>query len=436
MNIKNCFKVFKFTVSQQMKGKAFKVSSTIILLSVFILVSLINIIPAFSDESNNENTETKQEISIDNLYFLDDANLNLNIENSLKTIYPNLNVTMSNESKESMIKNIENTNDKSVFAYIKKDNSSYSLDLYSPKNKELVNSNDANMLISTLSISIQNLIMTKEGLTPEQIAKVTTPITTNTYIAGEENSFTTLLKHMILPIIVCTLLFYIIYFYGYWVANSIVSEKTSRIMELLLTSTKPLELIVGKCVGMGVLAIGQFLIIIVTALASFYISGFFVTKFINSQAKMLDISLLLSGITVTDILWIIIFFVLGYTLYAIFNALAGATVSKLEDLNVALMPVSFISIISCYLAMFGLSSPDSLVGKIATYMPFSSPFFLPTLVFSENIAVSKILISVAILIATIILLVFFTSRVYSVVILQTGNRVTISDLFSIFKKNH
>lgn len=165
---------------------------------------------------------------------------------------------------------------------------------------------------------------------------------------------------MILPIIICMLLFYIIYFYGYWVANSIVAEK----------------------------------------IASFYISSFFVTKFINSQAKILDISLLLSEITAADILWIIIFFVLGYTLYAIFNALAGVTVSKLEDLNVALMPVSFIIIICCYLAMFGISSPDSLVGKIAT----------------------------------IILLVFLTSRVYSVVILQTGNRVTILDLFSIFKK--
>lgn len=144
-----------------MKEKAFKVSSTIILLSVFILVSLINIIPALSDEANNENTETKQEISIDNLYFLDDTNLNLNIENSLKSIYPNLKVTMSNESKESMIKNIENTNDKNVFAYIKKENSSYSLDLYSPKNKEIVTSHDANMLLSTLSMSIQNLIMSK-----------------------------------------------------------------------------------------------------------------------------------------------------------------------------------------------------------------------------------------------------------------------------------
>ncbi|MGL5243750.1 MAG: ABC transporter permease [Sarcina sp.] len=434
MNLKNCLKVFKFTIVQQIKGKAFKVSTTIILLSIFILVALGNIIPAImskSDNSAQEQKNTQNEIKITTAYYKNNTDLKVDISKNLKEMYPDLNIV---ESKDNITKTIEKVKDSSVLICVNQTNDSYSIDLYKPKSSELVSNKDADLLNASIAAMFKNKFLENNGLSPKQISMVDTPFQTHTYIAGEDNSFESIIITAILPTVVCILLFYIIYFYGYWVANSIVAEKTSRVMELLLTSTRPLELITGKCVGMGVLAIAQFISILIVAIISFKLSSLIVTSFINSSAHIFNISALFANINPMDMVCIIVYFILGYTLYSVLNALAGATVSKLEDLSIAIMPVSFISIIGFYLAMIGVSSPGSLLSKIALYVPFSSPFYLPTAILSENLAISQILISLAILIATIILLIFFTSRVYSVVILQTGNRVTISDLFHIFKK--
>ncbi|MPQ42961.1 ABC transporter permease [Clostridium tarantellae] len=433
MNIKNCFNVFKFTIMQQIKGKAFKISSTIILLGIFILVSLSNIIPAIMEKPNTASTEAK-EFSINTLYYEDNTNLHVDISKSLNKIYPNLKVITSEKPKEELIRDLEKTNESMVLISVNKTDASYSIELYKPKSSEAVSNKECDVLLSDISLLLKNEFLSNNGLSANEIAMVNTPFQTHTYVAGENTSFESIVATTLLPTIICILLFYVIYFYGYWVANSIVAEKTSRVMELLLTSTKPLELIVGKCVGMGVLAIAQFISILIVALVSFKVSELIVIKFIDSSASIFKISSLFANISGMDILWIIIFFIFGYALYSILNALAGATVSKLEDLNIAIMPVSFISIIGFYLAIIGVSTPNSIISKIALYMPFSSPFYLPTIVLTENLAISKILLSLAILIATIIILIFFTSRVYSVVILQTGNRVTISDLFNIFKK--
>ncbi len=199
-------------------------------------------------------------------------------------------------------------------------------------------------------------------------------------------------------------------------------------MELLLTSTKPMELVVGKCVGMGFLAITQFASILLTAYISFVGSGAIVKKFIDTSANIFDISAVLGKIPVIQVVLIILFFILGYVLYAIINALVGATISKLEDLNTAIMPVSFISIIGFYLAYAAIMSPESVIGTIATYVPFS----IPSMILSETIGIVQMGVSLLILIATIVVLTLFTARVYSVVILHTGNRLKIKDLFTIF----
>jgi len=434
MSMDNFWKVTKFTVAQQVKGKAFKISTTIILIAVLILTSLVNFIPAIfgKDDDSKEATNGSKEIGIETAYYMDDSDLKVDLESGLKVAFPNLNFKKATESRESILEKLKTMEDKMVLVSISNENIGYYVEVITPTS-DAVSSEDGQILAETISSILNNSRLIKAGVSQEEIGKLSTPINTQVFTAGDEDdTLEDMIIKMVFPMVACMLLFYIIYFYGYWVASSIVAEKTSRVMELLLTSTKPMELVVGKCVGMGFLAITQFASILLTAYISFIGSGAIVKKFIDTSANIFDISTVLGKIPVVQVVLIILFFILGYVLYAIINALVGATISKLEDLNTAIIPVSFISIIGFYLAYAAIMSPESVIGTIATYVPFSAPFYIPSMILSETVGIAQMGISLLILIATIVVLTLFTARVYSVVILHTGNRLKIKDLFTIF----
>ena len=435
MNMDNFWKVTKFTVAQQVKGKAFKVSTTIILIAVLILTSLINFIPAFSgkDDDNKEATNGTMNVGIETAYYMDDSNLGIDLEPSIKAVLPSLKFEKATESRASILEKLQTTEDKTVLVSISNEAVGYYyVEVITPTSKT-VSSEDGQILAQAVSNVLNSSRLINAGVSQEELEKLSTPINTQVFTAGEQDdTFEDIIIKSVFPMMACMLLFYIIYFYGYWVASSIVAEKTSRVMELLLTSTKPMELVVGKCVGMGFLAITQFASILLTAYISFVGSGAIVKKFIDTSANIFDISAILGRIPVLQLILIILFFILGYVLYAVLNALVGATISKLEDLNTALMPISFISIIAFYLAFAAIMAPESTIGTIATYVPFSAPFYIPSMILSGTVGMVEMGVSLLILISTIIVLTLFTARIYSVVILHTGNRLKIKDLFTIF----
>lgn len=436
MNLRNFWKVVKFTVTQQVKGKSFKISTIIILLAVAIMASLVNVIPAMNGKKNDNKGSIETEFKINTAYYNDNSGLNIDIENDIKNTFKDLKLINTTDTKEIAGEKLKTTEENMVYIYVSKGDIGYSVDIIKPANGELVSNDNAQMLAATVSNSLDAGRLIEAGVNTESLQSIMAPINTEVIDAGDAT--TTMedrIMKMVLPMVACLLLFYIIYFYGYWVANSIVAEKTSRVMELLLTSTKPMELVIGKCVGMGFLAIMQFVTIVLTAIISLKISGDIAVKSIFEGAKVIDISAIISKIPLVQMIAVVVFFILGYILYSILNALVGATVSKLEDLNMAMMPVSFISIIGFYLAYMALAMQGgSAISMVASYMPFSSPFYIPSTILGGNAKMSELLIALIILIVTIVLLMLFTVRVYSVVILHTGNRLKIKDLFSIFSK--
>ncbi len=439
MNFNNFWKVTKFTVAQQVKGKSFKISTTIILAAVLILTSLVNFVPAFMNKGEEDGAagggqdNQQMEFSIEKAYYIDESDLGIDLVPTLTTALPGLKFEKATESREDLIKTLDATEESMVLVSITQNEGGYNVEVITPSSDEVVKEDDGYLLAQVIASNLDSGRLLAQGLSPQQVSKLSLPINSISMTAGDEGKgVEDMIVRMGLPMVMCMLLFYLIYFYGYWVANSIVAEKTSRVMELLLTSTKPMELVVGKCVGMGFLAITQFASILLVAFISFVGSGAIVKKFIDANANIFDIGAILGRVPAVQWVLIILFFILGYIVYAVLNALVGATVSKLEDLNTAIMPVSFISVIGFYLAYMGIMSPDSIVGTIATYVPFSCSFFIPSVILSGSISTVSMLISLLILVVTIVLLVLFTSRVYSVVILQTGNRVKIKDLFAIY----
>jgi len=202
---------------------------------------------------------------------------------------------------------------------------------------------------------------------------------------------------------------------------SVASEKTSRVMELLITSTKPSKIILGKSVAMGLLGLIQLFMVVFTGVLTYKLT--FPENFaIAGQA--ID----LSSLTPLTLTMIVAYFILGYSLYAMMNAVAGSTVSKAEDVNSSLMPLSMISLVAFYMGYFSLAVPTSNVAIVASIIPFSAPFSMPCRILAIEVPVWQIVASLFSLVITIIFIAWISIKIYSSAILHYGKSLKIKDL--------
>lgn len=229
-------------------------------------------------------------------------------------------------------------------------------------------------------------------------------------------------------ILLITLTFFAVYYYGYGVAASVASEKSSRIMETLIVSAKPSYILIGKCLGMGILGLCQFGGMLIFTAACWKL-------LIPPDFNFMGATLSLEAFTPRAVLLIILFFVLGYTLYAMMNAVCGATIDKLDELNAAMMPVMLISMGAFYLSYFTAimgTTYDYLV-NLSMYIPFSAPFIMPFVLLNGEVAGWQILLSAGILAVTIVIVAAVSIRIYNASVMHYGKRLKLTEAMK--KKN-
>ena len=215
--------------------------------------------------------------------------------------------------------------------------------------------------------------------------------------------------NIFIMMMISIVLFYAVFFCAGQVSTAITTEKTSKIIETLVTSTDSKTIVLGKTLGIGIVGLIQVILMMIVAIIS--------AKFCMDPeilSSIFDIS------TITPTLFIItlIYFCLGYGLYSLFFALTGATVSKPEDVQSANGPVSFVAVIGFYLAYFSMMNPSSSVNKIAGIVPISSPFCMPLRVMMGTATTGEVITSVLVLIATTALVAMLAIKVYSSTILN------------------
>jgi len=233
-----------------------------------------------------------------------------------------------------------------------------------------------------------------------------------------------MVKSYIASILITMLMFFAVYFFGYGVAMSVASEKTSRIMEIMLTSTKPSKLILGKTAAMGLLGLCQFMALVIIAFLTYKIS-------FPKDYMLFGQSIGFSSFTPFSVLMIFIYFILGYFLYALFNAVAGATVSKAEDLNSAMMPISLITVVSFYMAYGSFMSPDGLLSTVSSLIPLSAAFSMPSRILATEVPAWQVIVSLLVLIASIILMSWISIKLYSRAVLHYGKRLKLNDIMKV-----
>ena len=407
--MRNLFTVMKFTMREMVRKKSFIISTIIILALIVIGFSLPKILSTIQEEKGNKK-----------VLISDESNVFEGSLETLKTMDLPYDLTISKTSYDDIKKKIENEEIKTAII-IEKENEQVKLK-YVVQNLRWENEVPQDLFGAINSI-YSNLQITKLGITPEQLQAITPNFETSVEQTQEsEVEF----QNTFIMMAVSLALYMAIILFSVQVSQSITTEKTSKIMETLVTSTSPRTIVLGKTIGIGLIGLMQVILFITTAI---------ICANVFLDPELISMLLNVSNITPGFILITLVYFVLGYFAYALLYALTGSLVTKPEDIQSANTPVSMISMIGFYLGYFSISiDPTSSVASFAGMFPISSAFCMPARIMMGLATPQDIAISIVLLIVMVAIISKIAISVYSNAILNYGSKMSIKEALKQCRK--
>ncbi|WP_100371909.1 ABC transporter permease [Bacillus sp. FJAT-45037] len=254
------------------------------------------------------------------------------------------------------------------------------------------------------------------GLSNEELAEIYSPVVFETStVSDSARSETELNQARSIVFVLIFIIYFSVLLYGNMIATEIATEKSSRVMEILVSSASPVAQMFGKIVGIGLLALTQYALILVVAITSS------VVRSTDSANPLSQLQEMLGGDVALDLIgFAILFFILGYLLYATLAATLGSLVSRTEDVNQVVGPINLLVIVAFFIAMFGLNAPDSSFVTMASFIPFFSPMIMFLRIGVLNVPAWELALSIGILVASIAALAFIGAKIFKGGVLLYG----------------
>ena len=277
-------------------------------------------------------------------------------------------------------------------------------------------------LQATLQQVKSQLAASQLQLTPEQLGKLSEPVSFERIAlkdyakTQEELSEARGLVYVILFVI-----YFAVIMYANMIAMEVATEKSSRVMEILISSVSPIKQMYGKILGIGLLSLTQMAILLLTG-------SYFVKKNLQTMQGGFFEFLGFQNIPASTIVYAVIFFILGYFLYATLAAFLGSLVSRIEDVQQMITPMTMLVVAGFMIAMFGLNQPDTTFITVTSYIPFFTPMLMFMRVGMLTLPVWEPLLGILILVITIAILAIFGAKVYSGGVLMYGKSNSFKDI--------
>jgi ABC-2 type transport system permease protein len=225
------------------------------------------------------------------------------------------------------------------------------------------------------------------------------------------------------------LIYMFIFVYGAMVMQGVMEEKTNRIVEVIVSSVNPFDLMMGKLVGIGLVGLTQFgiwaLIFLGFGLSGIALSGSF--------SLFQSINGLFASVNMTEVcFYFVLLFIGGYLMYASLFAAIGAMVNSQEDTQQYMMPVTVLILFATYAGLFSAQNPDGPLAFWSSLIPFTSPIVMMVRIPFE-VPRWQMLLSVALLALTVILIVKLAAKIYRVGILMYGKKPTYGEIVKWLK---
>lgn len=396
--MKNLWTVTGFTIKDMLSRKSFIISTIIILAIIVVAFNIPNIMNKFNGDGFEEKVLVidSENLFGDSVALLDQMELEYKFE-----------FTKENLSKEQVKEKIDNKEIDTVLRFTEENGE--------VKMEYIVESSASTMgeVPKSLIMAFQSIYSSKKitelNITPEELAAISPQFNIEVVETDENAAKGNLFIMMMISIV----LFYAIIFCAQQVSTAITTEKTSKIIETLVTSTKPSTIVLGKTLGIGLIGILQIVLIIVTAILSAHFC---------MEPEILESLFDLSNITPQLVVITIVYFIFGYALYSLGFALTGSTVNKPEEVQAANTPITFIAIAGFYLAYFSMMNPSSSLNKISGLLPISSPFSMPLRVMMGTATTGELISSIIIIAVTTLIVAVVSIKIYSSAILNIGTK--------------
>ena len=408
------FTVFKYEFKKIVLSKGYLISTgimAIILASVFFLPQLISDLKLFGSSDNTPVALIKTDYA--------------KSETLVQTIHaalPDYEVKLTDKSTEEAKQEV--IDDKAKF-FIEANHNLTEVTEYSK-----IGFSDASIReVQSIDAIVKNLrqsdLLAEQNLAPAAITKVLNP--------DVKINLETVNKNGAASVIYTFVLIYALYmaitFYGSHVMNSVVTEKTSRAMEVLATSVKPNALLFGKIISTSLAGLIQ--------IAAIIIEAFICVKISSANNSSFPVNQIISNIPTQILIYMLVFFLLGFLIYSFLYGAFASTVSKIDELGSAIMPVQIIIVFTFIVTMSTINSgnADTPFNVFLSYFPFTAPMMMFTRAIISNVSTLEIILSILVLIVSTYFIGWLSARIYRVGILMYGEKPNFIKLMgAIFKK--
>ena len=401
-------KILKFELKGYLRNKVFVGITIFLVVAIAVVMFIPNIIAAFESDDEGDVTPTDLPTM---LVYAEDENLSAIVKEYFGNAFVDYNVKVAEGSVEDLKNDI--ISGSAECAFVMNSASSYT---YYVNNLSMYDSNTA--IADTVLQEVYRInAMVQNGLTPEQAGEImSVQIESGTETLGKDQ-----MQNFFYTYIMIFALYMVILLYGQMVATNVATEKSSRAMEVLVTSAKPTSMMFGKVLASCIAGFSQLVLVFGTAILLYNV---------NKEALSNPLIASIFDIPIELFIYLIVFFVLGFLIYAFMFGAIGSTASKLEDINTSVMPITFLFIIAFMVVMFSMSSGsvDNTAMLVCSYIPFTSPMAMFTRICMSTVAWYEIAISIAILIGSTVGIGVLSAKIYRVGVLMYGTSPKIGNI--------
>lgn len=309
--------------------------------------------------------------------------------------------------------------------------------------KKRMNWQTRQLIETKLDVYANKTLLNNHKIDSTEAQKIITPIYISEKFITESSNNSEIATTI--GLVGAVLIYFFIFMYGIQIMRGVLEEKTSRVVEIIITSVKPIELMAGKILGMAAVGLTQFLIwIILTTSISFAISARFKTERFSDENisqtisklktsdidKALEMNKIVGSFSKIDFPKIafsfVFFFLFGYLLYAAMFAAIGAAVDNDADTQQFMFPVTVPLLVSFVFAQYITTDPTGSLAQWLCFIPLTSPVIVMVLI-PFGLSWQKIILSGVILIVTVILITYLASKIYKTGLLMYGKKPTFRE---------
>lgn len=464
--LKGLGKIFAFTFERQVKSTGYLVGTIVFALLCFLLPAGIMAAVEYFGGDSDSAVETAAVSPVQTVYVADEtdgaADWNLLTQAGSETFGGISYVTcgsleeadaQAGQEEHSLILLLEEakkTAQENALSQVSNGSQNgYQMHLLLPDNTSLAEG-DAGDLESFLQANFQIILLQKSGIDPAAAAELLVPATTEVTTFGEEalseteaalESMREVLG-MLLPYLNIMILYFLVLFYGQGVANNVIMEKTSKLMDTFLVAVKPTAMVFGKVLAVTAASMLQFVIVAASLIGGFA-AGSALVRMINPDSDMLlllffdSLSEFQGVLTVPGILLAVVMMVSGFFLYCSLSAIGGSAAGKPEDLSSTNVVFTTVLIVSFLAALYagGIGSMDSgAFAKWLDFVPFTSILVTPSRIMLGEVSLGMGFVSLLLVLIVSVLCLLLAGKVYRMMALYKGNPPTPAKLMKMLKE--